>query len=115
MEKLHGQGKNAIGQIRSAVIPYSLSVLHQYTDKAGKPFDMSKIWREEGLEEDLGQFLYDLMYLMNDLIKQYSLSDDYGEYSKKPELWKSIQKCKEIDRYMCCDDSFNVLRKYSKN
>lgn len=112
MEKLHGQGKNAIGQIRSAVIPYSLSVLHQYTDKAGKPFDMSKIWREEGLEEDLGQFLYDLMYLMNDLIKQYSLSDDYGEYSKKPELWKSIQKCKEVEIYMTCGNSINILKKY---
>ncbi len=94
MEKLHGAGKNAIGQIRSAVIPYSLSVLHQYTDVIGHDFDMSKIWRREGLEEDLSQFLYDLMFLMNDLIKQYSLSDDYCEYSKKPELWESIKKCK---------------------
>ena len=113
MEKLHGAGKNAIGQIRSAVIPYSLSVLHQYTDKAGKPFDMSKIWRQEGLEDDLGEFLYDLMYLMNDLIKQYSLSDDYGEYSKKSELWKSIKSCKEITNFM---DTFNkVLKKYSNS
>jgi len=112
MEKLHGAGKNAIGQIRSAVIPYSLSVLHQYTDKVGKPFDMSKIWRQEGLEDDLGQFLYDLMYLMNDLIKQYSLSDDYGEYSKKPELWKSIKNCKEVEAYMSNPNSVKILEKY---
>jgi len=114
MEKLHGAGKNAIGQIRSAVIPYSLSVLHQYTDKAGKPFEMSKIWRQEGLEDDLGEFLYDLMYLMNDLIKQYSLSDDYGEYSKKPELWERIKKCNEIKTYMNSSNSIKILDKYSK-
>ena len=113
MVKLHGAGKNAIGQIRSAVIPYSLSTLHQYTDKIGKPFDMSKIWRQEGLEDDLGQFLYNLMYLMNDLIKQYSLSDDYGEYSKKPELWKSIKDCKEIMAYMNTTDSVKILEGYN--
>lgn len=114
MEKLHGAGKNAIGQIRSAVIPYSLSVLHQYTDKLGNPFDMSKIWRYEGLEDDLGQFLKNLMHLMNDLIKQYSLSDDYGEYSKREELWKSIRKCKEITTYMSSSNSTKILEKYSK-
>ncbi|WP_372998306.1 AIPR family protein [Sulfurimonas sp.] len=113
MEKLHGAGKNAIGQIRSAVIPYSLSVLHQYTDKVDKPFDMSRVWRQEGLEDDLGQFLYDLMYLMNDLIKQYSLSDDYGEYSKKPELWKSIKDCKEIVAFMSNTNSMKILKKYT--
>ena len=113
MEKLHGSGKNAIGQIRSAVIPYSLSTLHQYTDKIGKSFDMSRIWRQEGLEDDLGQFLYNLMYLMNDLIKQYSLSDDYGEFSKKPELWKSIKDCKEIVAYMSNSNSVNILEKYT--
>lgn len=113
MEKLHGAGKKAIGQIRSAVIPYSLSVLHQYTDMAGHNFDMSKIWRQEGLEEDLEKFLYDLMFLMNDLIKQYSLSDDYGEYSKKSELWESIKKCKEIVVFMGSPNSIKILDKYT--
>lgn len=114
MEKLHGAGKNSIGQIRSAVIPYSLSVLHSYTDMAKQPFDMAKIWRQEGLEEDLGQFLYNLMYLINDLIKQYSLSDDYGEYSKREELWKSIKKCKEVELFMNTQDSIKILNKYRK-
>lgn len=113
MEKLHGAGKNAIGQIRSAVIPYSLSILYQYTDKTGDNFDMSRIWRQEGLEEDLAQFLYDLMLLMNDLIKQYSLSDDYGEYSKKVELWESIKNCKEIVAFMNTPNSIKILDKYT--
>ena len=112
MEKLHGTGKKAIGQLRSAVIPYSLSVLYEYTDKIGKPFSFSKIWKQEGLEDSLGDFLGDLMFLMNDLIKQYSVSDDFGEYSKKPELWESIKKSPEVLAFMERDDSLKVLDRY---
>lgn len=113
MEKLHGAGKKAIGQIRSAVIPYSLSIIYEYTDKTGNKFDMSKIWRNEGLENDLETFLYNLMFLINDLIKQYSLSDDYGEYSKKPELWNSIKICKETTAFMDSTDTVKILKKYT--
>lgn len=113
MEKIHGAGKNSIGQIRSAVIPYSLSILHQYSDKRNKKFDMSKIWRQEGLDDDLTIFLYNLMFLMNELIKQYSLSDDYGEYSKKPELWESIKESKEIIEFMDNSNSMKILIKYT--
>lgn len=113
MEKLHGAGKYSIGQLRSAVIPYSLSVLHQYTDVAGSRFAMSKVWRQEGLEDDLAQFLYDLMVLINEQIKKYSLSDDFGEYSKKPELWNSIKRSREISQFMAGPNSLKVLKKYS--
>ncbi len=113
MEKLHGTGKKAIGQIRSAVIPYSLSIMYIYTDKIGKPFNMSKIWKQEGLEDSLSDFLSDLMFFMNDLIKEYSESDDFGEYSKKPELWKSIRECPEVLAFMNRDDSLKVLKRYS--
>ncbi|MCU7835600.1 MAG: AIPR family protein [gamma proteobacterium symbiont of Taylorina sp.] len=112
MEKVHGQGKNAIGQIRAAVIPYSLSVLYQYTSGSNMKFDMSKIWMYESLEDDLEKFLYDLMFLMNDLIKQYSSSDDYGEYSKKPELWNSIKNCNQIKLFMNTSNSQMILKKY---
>jgi AIPR protein/Abortive infection phage resistance protein N-terminal domain len=113
MEKLHGQGKNAIGQIRSAVIPYSLSVLYQYTDAVNTKFDMSKIWKKEGLDDDLSKFLYDLMYLMNRLIKKYSLSDDFGEYSKKLELWKRIKQCSEIRIFMSSANCTKIIKKYT--
>jgi len=43
------------------------------------------------------------------------LSDDYGEYSKKPELWKSIQKCKEIEVFMSIQNSTKILDKYRDN
>jgi hypothetical protein len=115
LEKIYGQGKNAIGQIRSAVIPYSISILFIYTDGAnnGKQFDLSKIWKKEKLEDDLISFFTDLMSLMNDLIKKYSESDDFGEFSKNKKLWDVISECKEVEKFMETKDSLLILKKYS--
>ena len=92
LEKIYGTGKNSMGQIRSAAVPYTLSVLFAITDgdKKGYSFDLIKIWLNEGLGNDLESYLTDLLKLVNELIKKYSESDDYGEYSKKEELWKII-------------------------
>ena len=115
MEKIYGQGKNSMGQLRSAVIPYSLSVLYRFSDYTkNKYFDMERIWKNEGLEEDLSLYLEKLMRLMNELIKKYSLSDDYGEYSKKEQLWKDISRAKEIEDLMNHSDSLKIIRKYCK-
>jgi hypothetical protein len=112
MEKIYGTGKNAIGQIRSAVIPYSLSILYEYTDKIQKEFNMSKVWKEEGLEDIFIDFLLELMILINDLIKKYAESDDYGEYSKKPELWESIRNSLEIKEFMLKRHNIDILDRY---
>lgn len=113
LEGIYGRGQNAIGQIRSAVVPYSMSVLYAYTDAQDKKFDMLKIWKQEGLGNDLTGFFENLMKLMNELIKQYSASDDYGEYSKKPQLWESVQGCPEIISFMRSVDSQKILKKYT--
>lgn len=115
MENLYGQGKNAIGQLRSAVIPYVLSVLYIYSDakKKPNPFNFAKIWKEQKLDPTLEMLLVDLMQLMNKLIKNYSLSDDLGEYSKKEELWIKIKRCEEISTFMSGVDARLVLQKYS--
>lgn len=115
MEKIYGAGKNSMGQLRSAVIPYSLSVLYQHTDHTQKKyFDMGRIWKNEGLEEDLHFFIEQLMIMMNELIKKYSLSEDYGEYSKKEQLWKSISCSNEISDFMSSDNALKILSKYTK-
>lgn len=115
LEKIYGQGKNSMGQLRSAVVPYSISVLYSYTDgnKKSDPFDLIKVWINEGLNDDLELFFNDLLLLMNDLIKRYSDSDDYGEYSKKEELWVSIIASKEIESFMKSEISRRVLDKYT--
>lgn len=100
LEKIYGQGKNSMGQLRSAVVPYSISVLHHYTDYDEKYFNLGKIWTDQGLSENLEEVFRRLMMLMNDLIKKYSDSDDFGEYSKKKELWQKIINSVELSTYM---------------
>lgn len=115
LEKIYGQGKNSMGQIRSAVVPYAISVIYIHTDgaKEGKQFDLSKIWKKEKLEDDLVTFFTELMELMNDLIKKYSASDDYGEYAKNKKLWEDISTSKEIEKFMTSRIAQQVLSKYS--
>jgi len=116
LEKIYGQGKNSIGQLRSAAVPYVLSVIYLYTDgsKNNISFDLSKIWKKEELDEDISAFFKDLLILMNELIKKYSTSDDVGEFSKKPELWKSIRSCPEVREFMTNISAVKILKKYTK-
>lgn len=115
LEKIYGQGKHSMGQIRSAVVPYAISVIYIYTDgaKDGKRFDLSKIWKKEKLEDDLVIFFTELMELMNGLIKNYSESDDYGEYAKNKKLWENISVSEEIEKFMDSEISQQILSKYS--
>ncbi|OXA93808.1 AIPR family protein [Flavobacterium hercynium] len=115
LEKLYGQGKNSIGQIRSAVIPYSISVLYKHLDgsRGDNIFDLNKIWNSEGLDNDLSEYMNSLMILMNDLIKKYSKSDDLGEYSKKKELWDDISASKEISEFLQSKNSLQIFTKYA--
>jgi hypothetical protein len=114
MEKIYGQRKNAIGQIRSAAVPYAISCLYEMSDgaKNGKHFDLARIWKNEGIDETLQVFLKNLLQLINDLIKTYSLSDDLGEYSKKSELWEAIKKSKELKAFMDSSDSKKIMNAY---
>jgi hypothetical protein len=114
LEKIYGSGKNSMGQIRSAVVPYTLSILYMITDddKKAPSFDLLKLWINEGLESDLEAYLTQLLKLVNELIKKYSDSDDYGEYSKKEELWKRISSCKEVKEFVSTDDTKLIIEKY---
>tara|TARA_B110000503_G_scaffold20730_1_gene31258 strand:- start:1074 stop:3701 length:2628 start_codon:yes stop_codon:yes gene_type:complete len=114
LEKIYGSGKNSMGQLRSAVVPYSLSVLFMITDgdKKSSSFDLLKIWLNEALEDDFEAYLTQLLKLVNKLIKKYSESDDFGEYSKKEELWNRISTSKEIKEFTNTKDTEKIIKKY---
>jgi hypothetical protein len=114
LEKIYGSGKNSMGQLRSAAVPYTLSVLFKITDgdKNAPSFDLLKIWLSEKLEDDLEEYLTQLMELTNELIKKYSDSDDYGEYSKKEELWKRISTSAEIANFTSTEATLRIINKY---
>lgn len=105
LEKQYGAGKNSLGQLRSAVVPYSIAIIHRYANsvKSNMVFDLAKIWKQEQFEESFLEMSYSLMDLMNNLIKKYALSDDLGEYSKKQELWDTISKSTEIKQFVESD------------
>lgn len=116
LENIHGTRGNAIGQLRSAVVPYSISVLYAHTQgnkKSDFIFDLSKLWANEGVSDDLALYLKGLMQLINDLIKSKSSSDDLGEYSKKKELWDAIWGAQELSNFLQSDNSTMIFSKYS--
>ncbi|WP_286936915.1 MULTISPECIES: AIPR family protein [unclassified Pseudoalteromonas] len=109
MEEVYGQGKNAIGQLRSAAVPYAISAIYLWAKESGEKFSLDKIWRQEVINEEMKEYLKQLLFLMNDLIKTYSLSDDYGEFSKKEELWDVIRSSTELNTFMSSDYSSRML------
>lgn len=115
LEKIYGQGKNSMGQIRSAVIPYTIAIIYIYSAgiKSLNKFDLSRIWKKEKLEDDLAEYLTELMVLMNMLIKDYSESDDIAYFSTNKKLWENISTCKEIKVFMASPKSHAIFTKYS--
>ncbi|NPA07856.1 MAG: AIPR family protein [Chlorobi bacterium] len=114
LEEIHGTRDKAISQIRSAIIPYTISVIHHYTDNSkGDDFNFFKIWKDEGLTESAQVYFYDLMRLILRVIKDNATSDDLSENSKKEELWKSVLGSKEIQDYMTSSNSQILLKEYS--
>ncbi|NRS87838.1 hypothetical protein HNQ02_000748 [Flavobacterium sp. 7E] len=116
LEEIHGVRNNAIGQLRSAVVPYTMSVLYSKTEgnkKNVNTFDLAKLWANEGLDDDLKVYVKDLMVLINDLIKKYAKSDDVGEYSKKEMLWLDISASSELNHFLENENSLKIFNKYS--
>lgn len=107
MEKIYGSGKNSIGQLRSAAVPYAIAAIYCFTDgnQNSPNFGLEKLWKIETLDEQFKVMLFELLKLMNNLIKQYSLSDDCGEYSKKEELWIAIKSSSELKAF-CNENLF---------
>ena len=113
LEKQYGAGKNSLGQLRSAVVPYAIAIIYKYSNsiKAGSTFDLGKVWKQEVFDESFLNMTYSLMDLMNNLIKKYALSDDLGEYSKKAELWEAISNSSEIKQFIAEDIFKNAISK----
>jgi len=114
LEVIHGRGKNAIGQLRSAVIPYTISALYMITngDKKRLDFNLNMLWINQGLDSSLKAYFYDLMLLINDLIKKYAQSDDFAQYAKKEQLWKDIKKSSQLIEFLNSSDTEKIIKKY---
>ena len=114
LETLHGAGKYAIGQLRSAVIPYSMSAiyLNMNADKKKPDFNLELLWNNQNIDDFMKSYFTELMNLINELIKKYAQSDDYGTYSKKEQLWKDISKSIELKKFFESENSLKFIEKY---
>jgi hypothetical protein len=113
LEEIHGTHERAISQIRSAIIPYTISIIYEFTENSkGKDFNFFKIWKEERLNEKAKVYFNELMKLVLNTIKENAKSDDLSENSKKVELWKSVMSSASIKKYMSTQDSLNILNEY---
>ena len=114
LEILHGAGKNAIGQLRSAVIPYSISAVYLFmnADKKKLDFDLEILWKNQELDSFMRSFFLDLMKLMNQLIKDYAQTDDYGTYARKEQLWTDISRSSELRQFFSNQNAQKFVEKY---
>jgi hypothetical protein len=112
-EKLYGAGHGAIGQIRSSVVPYALSLLYRMTlVKKLNHFDLGAIWVAQGLPDDLKEFSKGLLQSAHNWLKTYSKSDDVGEYAKKDELWNDLLKSTECAAFESAPATKAIIARY---
>jgi len=105
LEKLHGAGKNAIGQLRAAVIPYSISCIYIHAkslskDKVNYILDFETIWRDGAISKNMSTLFTELMTMMYSWINQYKSSTDVSENTKREDLWNKISKSSELKEFL---------------
>lgn len=90
-EKIYGVKPNSIGDLRYISVPYSISYL---TLKTECKLDLSKIWRNQCISEQLRSLLYNLMVQVEDAIKKSAEKYHgalYGEWAKKEDCWLDLK------------------------
>jgi hypothetical protein len=87
-EKLYGIKPNSIGDMRYITVPYAISYFGHKTDYK---LDLYKIWKNQGLSEQLKKLLYDLMKKIESFIKMKAPGALYGEWAKKEECWNEVK------------------------
>lgn len=115
-EKRYGVGKNAIGDIRFIVVPYSLSWLSGLTESR---IDLYKIWKNQGLSDELTEVLDRLLHRTNSYLKTEVEGDLISEWAKKEDCWNALQSADhgldlaalEPDLRKVSDDRYNREKK----
>ncbi len=90
-EKLYGVKPNNIGEMRNAVVPYTIALLGYLINYE---LDLYKIWKSQRLSDNLQSILYDLMKQVNKFIIEKSPSSHYIEWAKKEDCWNMIKEHK---------------------
>lgn len=87
-EKIYGVKPNAIGDMRSMTVPYSITLLNELTFNQ---LDLYKIWKAQELSGSLKNFFYGMMKEVESFIKNIGPGGRYEEYAKKEECWTQVK------------------------
>lgn len=113
LHKLYGERSNAIGQIRSATVPYTIGLIYHYTTRDDvSTFNLNKIWVDQKLSQKFQDFAYKLMNEVNGSILRNKLGDDVNEDTKKEPLWSKVKTDQIIEKFLLIDDSRNAMNEY---
>lgn len=89
-EKRYGVGSQPfkIGEMRQVVVPYTISLINNITDRK---LDLYKIWKNQTISPELSDFIYDLMKQVNQFILDTYAGQHYIEKAKKEECWELVK------------------------
>lgn len=88
-ERLYGIKPNSIGEMRNAIVPYAISLFGYLTNYR---LNLEKIWKNQGISEELAAVLYSLMKQLNEFILKKSPSSHYIEWAKKEDCWETVKQ-----------------------
>ena len=111
--KLYGERSNAIGQIRSATVPYTLGIIYHYAKQGDiSTFNLNKIWVDQKLSQKFQDFVYRLMSEVNASIIRNKLGDDVNEDTKKEPLWNKVKIDTTIEDFFLKAESKSAMKEY---
>lgn len=87
-EKIYGIKPNAIGDMRSMTVPYSITLFNNLTKNQ---LDLYKIWKVQELSAELKILLHEIMCAVESFIKEIGPGGRYEEYAKKEECWIQVK------------------------
>jgi hypothetical protein len=90
-EKIYGIKPNSIGDLRYITVPYAISYL---TYKTNGKLDLYKIWKNQGISDNLKSIAYELMVQVETSIKKAAEKNHgalYGEWAKKEDCWLALK------------------------
>jgi hypothetical protein len=88
-EKVYGVKPNALGDMRYITVPYTISWLGY---RLGYKLDLYKIWKAQGITENLREKLREIMLHVENYIKVNAPGSLYGEWAKKEECWNAVRQ-----------------------
>ena len=106
---------------KSAIVPYTLSLLAWEIKKYKKHFNFSKVWAEQSINDDLQLELIRVAEDVNKILNDppVNMPGNILEFAKREGCWEIIksnkyQWSKKIDQYLISDEEFKKKKKSQK-